>query len=680
MKYKLKKGQVLLSAFVIITLLAGGLSKAVYATGGGFDSSFETGLPAGILDTTLNTGSFQYSNGDGSNWQIDPSGTKMAILHPTTPAHNYAALKTNFQMIASDITYIDTNFDLADANNPSKNYGITNGAYLYADVVLSASEVYQMAWNYSSTDYVPYNDGSFATFVNLNDPSNIPLIDNVRTGVSILGATVPGTGNYTTGSYGSTGWQTITFKANAAGTYRIGFTVFNISDTSLSPYLFIDDTAGATWKDGVEILPVTKDQNAPAPAGIASHTVTYDFNYGSGTVPSDSNTYASGATVTIASGNGLSKSGATFTGWSLTRDGSTLSGTTFSMPDNDVTLYAVWTPNATVSTGSTNVVTTDTRTAQVNGVNTEDAASVSTVDITRTENSGRTTDSVSLDKEKTDEVLQKVLGLGKDIMQIFVDGNNGNGADEVAINVNAASVSSIASNNVSLQVKTDDIEIQLPGDALSAFSETGTDLYFRLVPLKSEAEKNLATSQVCTTGLILTAAGTNQVTVLSTPMTIETNYQNYSANLVFPLTGINLPQDAAERDSFLNNVGMFINHEDGTQELLKGTIIYNSSGYPIGISIPVSHFSTFTMIKFDSLNSYVYNTHMKLGVIKSKHYANKVADIYRTEYNTANVSVVKKGTYYVVSADFASRDAADQACKELIAKKVIINYYLNFAN
>lgn len=679
MKKIVKKIKALLMTGVLITLSVGIIPLNVSATPV-FDPSFENALPTTVLDASQHTGAFTYTTGDSANWEYNPNGSKMAVLMPVTVGNNYSAVQTQLQMTASDIAYIDANF------NSGSGSGITNMAYLYADVSLNAGEEYHMAWNYSSTDYIPYNDGSFATFENLSDPTDIPMIDNVSTTVAILGATVAGTGNYTTGSYGSTGWQTIVFKAGAAGTYRIGFTAFNLDDTQYSPYLFLDDAAGVTLKNGTPVTPVPKDTNAPAPAGPSAYTVTYDANYGTGTVPTDGATYISGASVTIASGSGLSKSGATFGGWSITRDGTALSGSTFSMPGNNVTLYAVWnavsTPAATTSTSSvTTTTTTTTREAQVNGIDTQDTASVSTVDVTRSEDNGRTTDSVIMNQTKTGEVLQKVLELGRDTMQIYVDGNNGDSADEVAIHVNAPSVSQIAANNISLEVKTDDISIQLPNNELSEFGEAGNDLYFRLIPLKSAEQKAAATSQVSTTGLIL-ATGAGTVEVIGTPMTIETNYQNFSATVIFPLSGIELPMDPTEREAFLANVGMFINHEDGSQELLKGTIIYNASGYPIGIAVPVTHFSTFTMVKMDTLSNYFYNTHMQLGVIKSKKYANKIADIYRTEYDTSNVTVVKKGGFYVVSADFTSADAANEACQELISQKMIIpeilrQYFIN---
>ncbi|MEM4247794.1 MAG: InlB B-repeat-containing protein, partial [Candidatus Nanoarchaeia archaeon] len=78
-----------------------------------------------------------------------------------------------------------------------------------------------------------------------------------------------------------------------------------------------------------------------------TYSVTYDGNSNTGgTAPTDSNSYPAGATVTVLGNTGnLTKTGYTFAGWNTQADGngiSYVSGATFIMPANDVTLYAQW--------------------------------------------------------------------------------------------------------------------------------------------------------------------------------------------------------------------------------------------------------------------------------------------------------------------------------------------------
>lgn len=89
-------------------------------------------------------------------------------------------------------------------------------------------------------------------------------------------------------------------------------------------------------------------------ASTTTYTVTYDGNGATGgTAPTDSATYAEGATVTVLDNTGsLAKTYCAFSGWNTAADGSGTSyaaAATFSMPAANVTLYAQW--NSTVGTG-----------------------------------------------------------------------------------------------------------------------------------------------------------------------------------------------------------------------------------------------------------------------------------------------------------------------------------------
>ncbi|ROR25857.1 cadherin-like protein [Mobilisporobacter senegalensis] len=70
-----------------------------------------------------------------------------------------------------------------------------------------------------------------------------------------------------------------------------------------------------------------------------------------------------------------------------------------------------------------------------------------------------------------------------------------------------------------------------------------------------------------------------------------------------------------------------------------------------------------------------YETHIKLGVIGKKSYAETVAKIFKQEYDSANVKVQKKGKYYLVTMDFNNKTAAKIACEDMIRRKYIVNYY-----
>ncbi|MGG1553618.1 InlB B-repeat-containing protein [Paenibacillus ferrarius] len=83
---------------------------------------------------------------------------------------------------------------------------------------------------------------------------------------------------------------------------------------------------------------------------IPTFSVTYHTNDGTGTVPTDSNVYYQGETVTALGSGDLSRPGYTFAGWNTQADGNGTTyavGAAFNIGTADVELYAKWTQNPT---------------------------------------------------------------------------------------------------------------------------------------------------------------------------------------------------------------------------------------------------------------------------------------------------------------------------------------------
>lgn len=69
-------------------------------------------------------------------------------------------------------------------------------------------------------------------------------------------------------------------------------------------------------------------------------------------------------------------------------------------------------------------------------------------------------------------------------------------------------------------------------------------------------------------------------------------------NVTIPLKDIKIPTDLAARDAFLNDLGIYIEHSDGTPEFVKGEIVEYSPGV-YWIKFTVTKFSNFTIIKLN---------------------------------------------------------------------------------
>lgn len=80
--------------------------------------------------------------------------------------------------------------------------------------------------------------------------------------------------------------------------------------------------------------------------GLEGHTLTYNGNGAtSGSAPTDSLSYVSGAEATVKAASGLAKTGSSFGGWNTQADGggtTCFPGAMLTMPASNVTLYARW--------------------------------------------------------------------------------------------------------------------------------------------------------------------------------------------------------------------------------------------------------------------------------------------------------------------------------------------------
>ncbi|BAU29821.1 putative repeat protein (TIGR02543 family) [Aneurinibacillus soli] len=132
----------------------------------------------------------------------------------------------------------------------------------------------------------------------------------------------------------------ITPEANAT------FEVYDADGTTVATALTTGNKVIVTAQDGTTVTYTV--------TVIPAYTVTYNGNGAtSGNAPTDSGSYAQGATVSVYENTGnLVKTGYTFAGWNTQADGNGTTyatGTTFSMATANVTLYAKWTENPTAN-------------------------------------------------------------------------------------------------------------------------------------------------------------------------------------------------------------------------------------------------------------------------------------------------------------------------------------------
>jgi hypothetical protein len=205
-----------------------------------------------------------HTPGDGKTWNVTPYGTYMLSIQPGSGSPTFDAATTSLGLTAGQNTAIK-NLLIQQAQSSGGDPTPTNASWVKRDLNLKAGVTYSIAWQYLSTDYTPFNDGSMITLVHKTDGSKVPTLNNAVRNYALLGFTNQGTGDYSTGSYGATGWQVATFTVPTDGDYSLGFVAFNLGDTALSPILLIDEMQGTTMLNGSAFNPVPPNEGSGAP-------------------------------------------------------------------------------------------------------------------------------------------------------------------------------------------------------------------------------------------------------------------------------------------------------------------------------------------------------------------------------------------------------------------------------
>lgn len=177
-------------------------------------------------------------------WVFSPYGNYMVGLQPNQGQS--AAAFTELGLTSASVAAINQTIVTQKNAAGYGMTGITTAAWIYRDVAMTPGTTLKFGWNYIGTDYVPFNDGSIASLVHTTDNTILGTVNNYNQQYALLGFTNPKTGDYSAGTFGSTGWQIATFDVTTAGTYKLGFASFNLGDTALSPLLLVDEWQGAT--------------------------------------------------------------------------------------------------------------------------------------------------------------------------------------------------------------------------------------------------------------------------------------------------------------------------------------------------------------------------------------------------------------------------------------------------
>ena len=166
-------------------------------------------------------------------WTFSPKGGTYAVALQPKSQQTFSQATAALGLSGTQTSAITTMLGQQAAASGYGSGSPTDAAWITREVQLTAGVTYTMSWNYMATDYIPYNDGSITSLVPVTvNGTPVITVNNFVQSYALLGFTNPGTGDYSTNSYGSTGWQTSTYEVSVTGTYKMGFVSFNLDDTA----------------------------------------------------------------------------------------------------------------------------------------------------------------------------------------------------------------------------------------------------------------------------------------------------------------------------------------------------------------------------------------------------------------------------------------------------------------
>ncbi|OMF43779.1 hypothetical protein BK136_13675 [Paenibacillus amylolyticus] len=231
----------------------------------------------------------------------------------------------------------------------------------------------------------------------------------------------------------------------------------------------------------------------------------------------------------------------------------------------------------------------------VNGTN---GTNLTKTPITRTtETNGTIKDLVKMTEAIAKESVEKAKQLNMNTARIVIPDSK-DSVSETRIELPKAAVKELNDGSLKLEISTENVVISVPTNSIAGFDQ---DLYFRVVPLKKESERKEVEERAKKEQLIQQVAPNTNVRVLARPVEIDTNMQSREVTLTLPLRD-SLPTDPAARQQALDNLAIYIEHSDGTKELIQGKLVKLTDNSE-GIEFTVTKFSTFTLVVVDGLKA-----------------------------------------------------------------------------
>lgn len=276
---------------------------------------------------------------------------------------------------------------------------------------------------------------------------------------------------------------------------------------------------------------------------------------------------------------------------------------------------------------------------------------------------GSKTDSVTFHESKVAEVIEELKKSGESTVRIVIPDTK----DEVSqttFRLPTDTIDTLAKGNIGLQIATEEAKIDIPQKAIQVVNDNSKeDLYFNLVPVTEEKQQKEIIERSRFKAALVSGSSDSSIAVVGVPVTIETNMPSTDVYITLPLSGVTIPTNEAEREAFINQLAVYIEHSDGTKELIKGELVTYSDGV-MGIKFHITKFSIFTIVRTNALA----NQSVSASCDVTKVTVPKKTTLDGTKITSTVANKISSVTIKLKVSDKASWELySDKACTKLLS-------------
>ncbi len=206
---------------------------------------------------------------------------------------------------------------------------------------------------------------------------------------------------------------------------------------------------------------------------------------------------------------------------------------------------------------------------------------------------GATREQISYSAAEAKTALTAMQAAGANRVRLVVP-TGSTPAAELGFTLPTDTARALAGAAAGLELNTASIGLLLPPSTLATLNETSQ---FTITPATETAAANAAI-RASSDPIVKQAAGMAQIWMVGKPVEITTNVQGKQVQLSLPVSSQQLPTDAAERDRFLQQLVVYVEHSDGTKELVRPELV-TGADQSLAVQFNVNKFSTFTLLRFE---------------------------------------------------------------------------------